>query len=426
MRPSIAQIFGDAPDTRGLRIVPLDGIRGIAVMGILVMNILAFAMPFPAYINPLSYGGSTGADFWAWLIAFIAVDGKMRGLFSLLFGASMWLVIDSAEAKGESGAATHYWRMVFLLIFGLIHCYLIWMGDILALYALCGMIAYFFIRWQPRALITTALVMFGIQFLLWAVGGASIHALEFAAAQPNAAADVVQAYKEMAPALMGPDAPSIAEELKAFTGSYGDALALRTEGEYAFGPLAMFVQFGLETIALMLVGAALLKNGLLAGDWDRSRANALALKFAIPALIGLGISAYLIIASGFATVPTFTISFIWTMPLDWMLTIAYAAWLINWIKPRVGGALVGRLAAAGKAAFTNYLGTSIIMTTLFYGYGFGLFGTLGRAQCYLVVLVMCAVMLLWSKPWLDRFQYGPLEWLWRSLSRRSLQPMQKI
>jgi uncharacterized protein len=423
MQPSIKHNLGDAPDSRRLRIVPLDAIRGIAVMGILAMNILAFAMPFPAYVNPTSYGGSTGADFWAWLITFIAVDGKMRGLFSLLFGASMWLVIDGAEAKGESGAATHYWRMVFLLIFGLIHCYLIWMGDILALYALCGMMAYFFVRWPPRKLIITALVMFTIQFLLWTIGGASIHALEFAAAQPNAPADVVQAYKEMAPALMGPDSPAIAEELRAFTGSYGDALAIRTSGEYALGPLAMFIQFGLETIALMLVGAALLKNGLFAGDWDAVRERALALKFGIPALIGLGIAAYIIIASGFATVPTFAISFIWTMPLDWMLTIAYAALLVHWVKPRVGSGLVGRLAAAGKAAFTNYLGTSIVMTTLFYGYGFGLFGSLGRAECYLVVVVMCGVMLLWSKLWMDRFQYGPLEWLWRSLSRRSLQPM---
>ena len=87
--------------------------------------------------------------------------------------------------------------------------------------------------------------------------------------------------------------------------------------------------------------------------------------------------------------------------------------------------LVGRISAAGRAAFTNYLGTSILMTSLFYGWGFGLFGSLGRAELWLVVIAMWVVMLAWSKPWLDRFHYGPFEWLWRSLARGELQPMRK-
>jgi uncharacterized protein len=86
---------------------------------------------------------------------------------------------------------------------------------------------------------------------------------------------------------------------------------------------------------------------------------------------------------------------------------------------------VGRIAAAGRAAFTNYLGTSILMTTLFYGYGFGLFGTLGRAELWLVVLAAWALMLAWSKPWLDRFAYGPFEWLWRTLARGRVQPLRR-
>ena len=86
---------------------------------------------------------------------------------------------------------------------------------------------------------------------------------------------------------------------------------------------------------------------------------------------------------------------------------------------------VSRVAAAGRMAFSNYLGTSIAMTTIFYGYGLGLFGDVGRWALYLVCIGMWAVMLLWSKPWLDRFRYGPLEWLWRSLARGKLQPMRQ-
>jgi uncharacterized protein len=105
------------------------------------------------------------------------------------------------------------------------------------------------------------------------------------------------------------------------------------------------------------------------------------------------------------------------------MVVATASLIV--LATRSGGALVDRIAAAGRAAFTNYLGTSLVMTTLFYGYGAGLFGSLGRAQLWLVVLAMWALMLLWSKPWLDRFQYGPMEWLWRSLARGSMQPMRR-
>jgi uncharacterized protein len=113
-----------------------------------------------------------------------------------------------------------------------------------------------------------------------------------------------------------------------------------------------------------------------------------------------------------------------TTPFRLLMIVATGALII--LMTRNGGPLIDRIAAAGRAAFTNYLGTSILMTTLFYGYGFGLFGELSRAELWLVVASMWILMLLWSKPWLDRFQYGPLEWLWRSLARGSLQPMRRL
>jgi uncharacterized protein len=108
-----------------------------------------------------------------------------------------------------------------------------------------------------------------------------------------------------------------------------------------------------------------------------------------------------------------------------MMTIAYAALLVLLIQRARSSGWVGRVAATGRAAFSNYLGTSIVMTTLFYGYGVGLFGDVGRWPLYLVCIGAWGLMLLWSKPWLDRFHYGPLEWLWRSLARGSAQPMRR-
>src|SRR5688572_22594258 len=100
------------------RLATLDLVRGVAVMGILAMNIVAFAMPMAAYINPLAYGSEGPIDFASYAFSFVLIDGKMRGLFSFLFGASMLLVIERAEARGESAAATHYRRMLVLLLFG--------------------------------------------------------------------------------------------------------------------------------------------------------------------------------------------------------------------------------------------------------------------------------------------------------------------
>jgi len=105
------------------------------------------------------------------------------------------------------------------------------------------------------------------------------------------------------------------------------------------------------------------------------------------------------------------------------MILATAALVI--LLTRRGGPLVDRIAAAGRAAFTNYLGTSLLMTALFYGWGFGLFGELSRIELWIPVAAMWTIMLLWSKPWLDRFRYGPFEWLWRTLARWSLQPMRR-
>ena len=108
------------------------------------------------------------------------------------------------------------------------------------------------------------------------------------------------------------------------------------------------------------------------------------------------------------------------------MTVGWAALIMLLIKTRASDAARARLAATGRMAFTNYLTTSIVMTTIFYGYGLGLFGSVGRLPLYLFCFGMWAAMLLWSKPWLDRYQYGPLEWLWRSLSRGRFQPMKRV
>jgi uncharacterized protein len=405
------------------RIAALDIVRGVAVMGILAMNIVAFAMPFQAYMNPIAFGGASGADMVSWFVSFVLIDGKMRGLFSFLFGASMLLVIEKAAAKGENPASVHYRRMFWLLLFGLIHLYLIWMGDILVGYALVGMIAYLF-----RGKGTRTLILWGIGFLLVQAlldGGLAAAAAYLAAqaAAPGADPGTVSEWQALKGQFGVMSGEAMAGEVRLYgQGGYGGIVADRW-ADHQWAPVTGLLMFGWETLAFFLFGMAALKSGFITGRWEAARYRRTAiLGFAIgvPAYSALG---WLLIRDGFSVPMVMGISMGATAPLRPVMIVASAALII--LLTRNGGALVERIAAAGRAAFTNYLGTSLLMTTFFYGYGLGWFGTLGRAQLWLVVLPIWALMLLWSKPWLDRFEYGPMEWLWRSLSRGSAQKLRR-
>jgi uncharacterized protein len=404
------------------RIVTLDIVRGIAVMGILAMNIVAFAMPEAAYVNPTAYGNEGPADLASWAFSFVFVDGKMRGLFSFLFGASILLVIQRAEASGRSPAGVHYSRMAVLLVLGLVHFYLIWWGDILALYAPIGMLAFFFRRLRTSRLVTIALILLFFQFLFFAMFAFQAHMAAAAAAAPGASLEAVQRWAGMQHGF----APYAPEELRAmldlYRGGYAGQVHVRTTA-LLFNPLDSLGLFGGETLAYMLLGMAALKSGFLTGAWaDRDYRRTLLLGFGIgvPAYAGL---AWWIIRDDFAPQTLIAGWIAATVPLRPLMIGATAALVI--LLTRKDSPLTRRIAAAGRAAFTNYLGTSILMTALFYGFGLGLYGHLSRIELWIPVIAAWALMLLWSKPWLDRFRYGPFEWLWRSLSRRRLEPMRK-
>lgn len=406
------------------RIQTLDAVRGVAVKGILLMNILAFAMPQQAYFQPRARGGSTGADAWAWAIAFVLVEGKMRGLFSLLFGASMLLVIEGAERAGQSGRRVHMLRMVWLLVFGLVHYWLIWFGDILTLYALVGMAAMMFTTKSGDELVKWAIGLFIASFVVWGaiMGGALF--LEVAAARPDAPADMKKAFVEMMAAFGEPGSPDIAREVAAYRGSYADAIAQRGKDGIA-GPFFMVIVGFVETLGLMLLGMAMLRNGFLRGDWDAADYRSFAIKaYAVGLPLSIAAAAWLWI-SGFDTLQLALSGFAIGTPVRLAMMLGHAALIVLLVKRAAHSRFVARIAAVGRAAFTNYLGTSVLMTLLFYGYGFGWFGHLSRWQVYLVPPVVFAIMLLWSKPWLDRYRFGPLEWLWRSLARGQMQAMRK-
>jgi uncharacterized protein len=402
------------------RLASLDCIRGVAVMGILLMNIVDFAMPGAAYFNPLAYGGSHGANHALWLFNFLLFDGKMRGLFSFLFGASMLIVIEAAETAGRNATQIHFARMGWLLAFGLVHLWLVWDGDILSIYAPVGMAAYAFRKLPPHRLIVIGALLIAGETLLTLRVAYDVHAVEIAAAAPHPSADALKSLVDYVDGFGIPPRSQIAEKLSVARGGYL-GLTLERFKDNPDGPLPTLMFVGLETLGYMLLGMALLRNGMLAGRWSRARYRRwLVIGFAV-GLVSQGIGALYLDHAHHSTLATVFAAFALPTPFRPFMIIGWACLILLLARP--GGALTQRFEAAGRMAFTNYLGTSLICSTLFYGYGFGWFGYLQRAELYCVVVLIWIGMLLWSKHWLAHFRYGPFEWAWRSLARASFQPM---
>ena len=393
-------------------------------MGILLLNAFGMAMPDAGYINPRAYGGGRPIDDALWALNFVLFEGKMRGLFSLLFGASMALVVDRARANGEDGASVHYRRMFWLLLFGLAHHILIWANDILFHYAVIGAVAFLFLRLSNRALLRWASGLLIGSCVVHALMAGGMYLAAHAGAAPGATAEQRQSKSGVLAAAPGPGGSDIARDLATYRGDYPTIVGTRV-AEAPTG-LVFFPAFmGLETLGLMVLGVLLLRNGFLTGRWQPPayrRAARWGYLLGIPPSIALAAWQW---SNGFPRLDVFASFIAWTEPFRYPVILAHAAVTVLAFHRLAGTDLAARVAAVGRAAFTNYLGTSLVMTTLFYGYGLGLYGRVGRAEVYLFIFAVWGLMLLWSKPWLERFRYGPLEWLWRSLARGSPQPMRR-
>jgi uncharacterized protein len=403
------------------RIGTLDTVRGVAVMGILLMNIVAFAMPDAAYINPKAYGGHQGLDLAVYLVNFVLFDGKMRGLFSLLFGASMLLVIDRAVAKGESPARVHFSRMAWLFVFGIAHLLLLWWGDILNHYALIGALAYTCRNASVKALVTRGVVLIGVAWLLFAFIPLGVMAMQAGLqdADPAKAAANAESLRAFINSMGVPSAAHIHEELALHRGSWAGLVAHRWSELPSSLSVTPFI--GAETLGYMLLGMAALRSGMLTGAWSRARTLRWMLVCFAIGIPGYALLAAWLVSRDFELVTVATATMTFATPLRVLMILGWTCLILLLARP--GGALTERIAATGRMAFTNYLTTSIVMTTIFYGYGLGWYGTLSRAALYPIVFAMCAAMLLWSQAWLSRFRYGPFEWLWRTLARLEIQPM---
>jgi uncharacterized protein len=412
----------------------IDAVRGFALLGILLMNIVAWGMDLRAYDNPTVIGGATGANLWMWTLSHLLVEGKMRALFSMVFGAGIILFTARAEQRGAGAAVgdLYYRRTLWLLAFGIAHVYLLWIGEILYPYALCALALFPFRTLRPKPLLTIAgaLMLLALGVDLWSVRHNRAMRDEGLAAiqlekegkkltdDQEAAKEKYEGWLEMVQP--GPD--DIKKDAEAFGGGFLKVFAYRAGLVWEYAHSGPYYHPGLWDIwAMMLVGMAFFKMGII----DGARLGSFYVRLAVVAYaIGIGVNSF----SAWNCIrtkwdPVLRGYFATTYDLGRLaVALGHMSLVILLVRRGTIPWLTSRLAAVGQTAFSNYVLQSVICSTLFYGYGFGLYDKLQRYQLLFVVIPIWIAHLVLSPIWLRYYRFGPLEWCWRSLTYWKRQP----
>jgi uncharacterized protein len=418
------------------RLRTLDVLRGAALLGIVLMNILFSGLPFAAYSNPNLWGGNDPLNVGVMAVQWAVFDGKMRALFSMMFGAGIVLFMERALARENSARAADLLtrRMLWLMLFGALHGWLIWAGDILYTYGLFGLLIVPMRNVKPRKLLITAGVVLLLMSLAFVGRGFRQRSTREAAMAARAVeAQGVALSREQQDAKKAwddaynaarPSREKLQEEVDNYRRGYGGVMTQRVPVMRKFNFLPVYFPGGADVWALMLIGMALFKLGVLQGQ----RSTGFYVRLAIAGYgIGLplnALSTYGMISSNFDIVA----SALWNAPYQiGRVTVAlgHAAVLILLARGATLRWLTDRLAAVGQMAFSNYISHSIVYALVFYAPGLRMMGQLQRYQLYYIVLAIWIATLVWSPIWLRYFRFGPLEWCWRSLTYWQRQPMRR-
>jgi uncharacterized protein len=419
--PLDAELAAGTPDQPEARISTLDFVRGVAVLGILATNILNYAQLPGAHRWLKLIGEPSLADKLLWLLNYLFIDGKLRGLFAMLFGAGLVLFMDRAKARGARPYWLQYRRLFWLGLFGLFHYYVLFEGDILFHYALLGMIAVLLVRLPVKPLLIAGMLLYCLDTPLAMYDlGNSARDEHRALAAPATSPERVKYLADQAKFV----ADARAEGRILAQGSLPEIVAYRLH-KYRLDPLYSAVFMVMDSLACMLFGAALFRMGFFSGGWDRRKL----LKWGG---IGIALSVALTMPFGVwvwqADFPQALNMFVFYGPshvIRLPMILGFAAVLVAMTPAWAPTALGRRLSAAGRMAFTNYIGASAVMAVIFQGWGLGLFGHFMRPGMEAFVLFGWALMLIGSPWWLARFRYGPLEWLWRCLTYWRLFPLRR-
>ncbi len=423
------------PTKETSRLHSLDTTRGFALMAILLMNIWAFSMPFEAYINPNAMGGMDGWNLQSWFISGVVFEGTARGLFSLLFGAGFILMLDRLEGLGMKGMEIYARRLVWLLIFGMIHSYiLLWLGDILYAYAVMGFLLLAYRSTKPRTFILLTVVLLVLQIARFDLLS------EPRVYEARDKAEVAQTLKDNGEELNKEQEGAlkkwanmqkpykqedIDDAMKAYQGSYSDAFSYAKDWSERIQSLFIYRGGIFGILTMFFIGAALMKLGF----WQQGFSNR-NLWLMVIVGYGIGMSArYYYVQAEIAT--DFDIYSrmaygefynIWRVLVTighlGLLTLFGRSGWLGWLQKAVGN--------VGRMALSNYICHTIIASIYFYGAFMGNFGKLERVELYPVVAVIWVFNLVFSTLWLKYYYYGPLEWLWRALTYGERPKMKRV
>jgi uncharacterized protein len=308
------------------------------------------------------------------------------------------------------------------MLFGLLHFVFLFRGDILVSYAVWGLVTLLAVKWKPSTLMITGLITYGIMGLLMVSGMGMQAWLE---ADPSACTGPMAEACSQMDLAVAQIVKNAGEASTVYsTGSYGDVLAytISDQSSYLIKTLSVGI---FETLPLMLIGIALYRMGLFTGGMDRAK---LVRWGWIGVVVGIALQAPLgwwVVREDF---PFQLTNFVFGGALHFArLPMLFGLlWLTAAYGPSLAQGWLGqRFVAAGRAAFTNYIGCSAFFVIVFQGWAFGLFGQLSRLELVGWVIAAWIIMLAWSKPWLERYRYGPLEWLWRCLTYWKLFPLRR-
>ena len=383
----------------------------MAVLGILTINIASFAAGEAAVHSPDAPHPGGAADHLAFAFNLVLFEGKMRALFSLLFGASLLLFIERADAAGRDGTALQLRRLVWLMVFGFAHFALLWDGDILFVYGAIGLAALAFRRSQASHKLIAAVFALALWQAFSSAGWIAPLTNESAVSAGAACTAAAQQHDQFIAPYRQQDAARSAEVAQSWPGE----VAARMTDRPAYPLTLAFYNWG-ETLSFMLLGMALLQAGFFSGGIARHNLRRIAIGGLV---LGGGASLGFALWAGARGYPELAMRY-WTgyglVFARAAMALGYAAALVLAAPRLLNTGLGQRLEAAGRMAFSNYIGTSLVMTGIFHGWGLGLYGQYGAAARWLFVVGAWALMLAWSPWWLRRFRQGPLEWLWRGLT----------
>ncbi|KAA3605478.1 MAG: DUF418 domain-containing protein [Planctomycetota bacterium] len=425
--------------------------RGFALLGILLINMRYFAMPLFRMNDPNFPGDHyANADFWSWFGTNLLFEDKMLALFSMLFGAGIYLMADR-------GWWLHYRRMFFLLLIGLFHACFLWFGDILMTYALCGMVV------RPMKQLPAAVLLFlGLSGVMFSFGQRSfptmLEQLQPAAQETELEAEHGEVQPPAADEAQKVSLSSRWVELRnRQRAAFQEIFAPETEREAHTGSWWQLFQWRLQLIpwwhgagfllselfrcgGLMLIGMALMALNFFNG---KQKASVYASVAAVTTLLGLAVVALGVWPQtmqplghvqaawdGQPPMPTglqrlFSSAYLSRQIGIVLVSLAWASWLLVFCKSRWIRPLLFPLSSAGHMALSLYLSQTVICLLIFEGWAGGRWGTVRYAEQLQWAAVILAAQLVFAMLWFSWFRFGPMEWLWRSMSYGRRQPWRK-